>query len=190
MKSIEYYEHPIHENTPEWFIFKDDPKCFLTYANLNNINISLGELIINNIYFSFMDFACYCPSLKTFKFLFLNGVKVTSNSILRTVQGGSEEIIHFLVGRNYSFNDKLSLAVAAHRNEVAKWLYENYHERTFALPCCVQYFNTEMFLFFYSQGFDLGEPSQHFQRTVLHYAAYVNHTILTKFLFFMQIQKK
>ena len=171
MKEPEYYENPFIEKSVQWMIKNDDINAFTSYANLNNVNLSHGELVVNGLYFSFMDFACYARAIKIFKYMYLNEVNITKNTLIRAVEGGSEEIIHFLESKGKAFHDMLRFAISMHRNDLTKYLYDHYHDNTFALPTCLRFYNTELFLYFYKElGLDIGEYDKDIQRTSLHYS--------------------
>ena len=178
------YEEPIKVNTLEWFIQQDNVSLYLNYITNNDININsnLINIVINEVSFTIMDFICFNGSINILKYYFLNNFKLNSLNILRTVQGGNENVIEFLHSNNITFNGMLVFVIEYHHNKIAKWIYENYSDSNFSLSHCVQYFNTEMFLYFLiDKGFDINIPNNQGKLSI-DYAKYNNDKILIDFI--------
>ena len=126
------------------------------------------------------NFICYCGSVNIIKYLLINDYVFTRNDIEYTVRGGSEAIIELLQSNDYQFHGCFAIAIRYHKNNVARWLYENYHSHVDTLPYYIQFFNTEMFFFFFKS--EEINQTNHLNETSLHYASRHNSITLVKFL--------
>ena len=182
LMSINEYEK-VDEDSFKYFIKNDDVAGFLKCASNHHLFIEKEHIIadgVNNDYL--FHLACFMPAVNIFKYMIVNNVKVDDEAIYYAVQGGSEEIIELLHSKGYSFDCKLQVAIQSHRNNIAKWIYENYKDQYFKLPNCLDYFNTEMLLYFIDD-LHWNINSTDFQRkTCLHISVIYQEIAMTKLL--------
>ena len=123
-----------------------------------------------------------CGSLGALKFLTINNIEVSSETIIWSVRGGHEQMINFLWEQGHSFDRQLWEAVRWHHNKVAFWLMENFECDEIRLPICVWLFNTEMFLFFLLEQKRNINETIGLGRTSLMLAATNNNVPLAEFI--------
>ena len=146
-RDIDEYEHPIKENTAWWYIYHDDIRGFVKHIAINEFDIRNQTININGTQFTALNFACFCASLNIIKYLFINKVQVLNDTLGWVVASGNEEAIDFFERKGYDYNNMLNTAIEYHQNKIAKWLYGNYNNDNFDLANCIEFFNTEMFLY-------------------------------------------
>ena len=190
LKPLTEYENPLKENTIWYYIAKDDINNFLSTITIENTDIANTRVYINGRRFFVREFACFCRSIKIFKYLFINKVEIDRWMLHSAVAGGSEEILQLLESRDVSFNNMLRTALQAHQNEIAKWLYENYKDIFFVFSDCVVAFNTEMMGYFIQNcGIDINEKGV-LEKTALHYVTENNDTVLIRYLISKKANKE
>ena len=118
------------------------------------------------------------------KYLILNNMKVDPYVAYAALIGGSEDVVqYFSSSCGVSFDNSVQWPIFFHNNQIAKWVFENYdNPRHSALTDSIQYFNTEMFLYFYKEiGININDTSI-FGSNSLHHAAIQNNIVLIKYL--------
>ena len=190
--TIEEYEKPFKEDTLEYYIFKDDLQSFVSHIITNEIDLNQEyEIQFNDVSFSkIIEFAFHKGSLNILKYLIINNIEITDNSINYSFNNGSKEIIGLLIQLGYSFDGYYLInAIARHNNNIAKWLFENYEPNADPLSCCVPFFNTEMLLYFLNeQKLDIDTVDVDHQ-TCLHWSVMENDLLVTKYLLLMGIDQ-
>ena len=106
---------------------------------------------------------------------------ITNETLHYSVEGGNQEIITILKENEHPFEECLGTSVFYHRYELTKWLNENYKCRPISLPTCIEYYNIDAFLYFLEHGHSLDEIDV-YERTSLHYAAYINSITIVQYL--------
>ena len=182
LNPIEVYENPIQENILLSYIKNDDVSSFVDYITIHNFNIKNDEITVINLPFHLIDISAYLGSIDIFKYLILNGVEITENTIYSSILGGQEIIVEYLHTLGHSFDDCLSYAIWRHHNSLAKWLIENYHSDDMTLAECVFGFNTEMLLYFINNlNVDINSIDE-YNKTALHWAVEHNDLNTVQFL--------
>ena len=186
-KTIEEYENPINKDSIFYFIKEDDITKFVDYVSLHDIDIhSTKEVItINQMIYTYLNFACLCGSVNILKYLLINNVQLDDTTKLAILTGGSEEVLQFIIStKNISFDDTVQFSIFYHHNSISKWILENYKNVIgSALIDCIQCYNTEMFLYFFiEKGININDRSLDMKQTSLHQAALQNDIVLIKFL--------
>ena len=148
--SSEEYENPLTEETNQiaFYAMKNDVHNLSEKQATDSLDFNRLFFEIQEIPFSLIDLAVYCGSIDVLKYLIINHVSFTPDTILYAVKGGNETVIEFLVSQGQRFDSQIELAIMSHHNSIAKWIMENYENAEMDLPSCIGYFNTEMLLFF------------------------------------------
>ena len=182
LKPIEEYEQ-INKDSFNYFIKNDDVSGFINFASNHNFSIEEKHILADDQNKDFLlHLACFSGAVNIFKYMIVNDVAIDDEVVYYAVQGGSEEIMELLQSKGYSFDCKLQVAIQSHRNNIAKWIYENYKDQYFKLPNCLDYFNTEM-LFYFLDDLHWNINSTDFQRkTCLHKSVIYEEFALTKLL--------
>ncbi|OHS98965.1 hypothetical protein TRFO_34650 [Tritrichomonas foetus] len=104
-------------------------------AYLSQTNIGINYIIPNSIFevstfikhVTMLEYSAFYSSQNIFKFLLLNGAKITKKLPEYAVAGGNYEIIHLCEQYNCVFTEKsLAVAVEFHHNEIFDYLKETY----------------------------------------------------------------
>ena len=173
---------PIKETVYSQFIQNDDIESFIDFTTSNSISVSEIFIEMDHTYYSVLDFICYCGAIDMLKFMCINGNVLSQGSLQKCVEGGSEEVIAFLISLNYSFNNLLRYAIENHHNTIARFLYQNYDDSSFRLPNQLFYYNTEMLLYFIDYiKYDINEQNLNGE-TLLHIYSINNDVLPVKFL--------
>ena len=151
--SIDCYEHPIPENTVQYFMFYDDIQGFLNFCTVNAIDFNQKlEIKVNSFYCdSIYSFIFHYASINILKYFILNGFEIEQKYATIAIQSGNIEFIEFLISRSLSFDNTIDIAVNYHYNTIAKWIYENFRNQI-SLPFCVTHFNTDFLFYLIEQG--------------------------------------
>ena len=182
LRSLQQYEKPIEENSIFAFIFNDDVSNFVHSVTVNNNDYKTYYPVIND-YFTIMHFASFCGAIKIMKYLLLNNHKIDQTTICRAIEGGHEEMIELLDSKGCNLDYNIKIAINCHNNSIAKWLYEDKKNLHCPLPYCVEWFNTEMFLYLFNQpNFDIEEQEEDTGKTSLFYAIINDDKTLTEYL--------
>lgn len=72
-----------------------------------------------------IEFASFCGSINTFKFLFMNDAKLKESTIDYAINGGNIEIIHILENSNCSFNTALDAAIHDQKDDIVDYILDN-----------------------------------------------------------------
>ena len=164
----------------------DDLQKFTSYLTTHEIDIQNLRVWIYDSHYTIIDFVCFWGSINILKYLLLNKVCITENSIKSAVKGGSEIIVEFLDSKGFSFNGNISLSIKFHRNNISKWLFEKYGPSQTLLMDCIQYFNTEMLIYFMNeQSFDLFDnqnSNSNYQEECIQKTMELNNTFVFELL--------
>ena len=132
-----------NENDLCILIRQDNLNEFIHYANINNVDfnsqtpISTVELQSKNIFnllcnsyaairdSTLIEYAAYHGSIQIFKYLFLNGAKLSSNILKYAVHGCNSEIIHIIEENSIvdetQIKESLIEAIKCHHNDIARY---------------------------------------------------------------------
>ena len=119
--------------------FSAEPDFFKRSINLASYDISL------------LEFSAFCGNAQIFKYLMMNGANLTQYIANQAVAGGNIEIIELCRSNGITFENSFSTSVKYHRNEIAKWIYEQYSPEISEndIREFIYSFNTSAFYFFY-----------------------------------------
>ena len=129
----------------------------------------------------YINIAAFAASVKVFKFLMLNGSSISEKTCKFSVEGGSLEISEICAQRNISMKRSLSKAIKYHRNDIAKWIVDEYDFTDKDLACCVSCFNTEMFFYMFPRSLNIDALGSN-QRTLLMLATINGNREMVNFL--------
>ena len=120
-------------------IRKDLIEEFIIYVNKNDIPLNMKvkksiyetDLFLCKSSISLISYAAYFGSVQIFKYLYLNGVILTSNEWLLAIHSDNEELIHIFEEQNIEKGYKENMgfyeyAIQCHYNDVARYVEENY----------------------------------------------------------------
>ena len=137
-------------------IRNDDIESFQSYTSkLNiNLNVNIPKSKYEISFFlkattSIIEYSAFYGSLKIFKFLWMNNVKISGQLREFAIAGGNYDIIHILESKNVKFDyDCLNKAIQYHHNEIVRYLNETYNIEYSAdsLRESIMSYNIEMFL--------------------------------------------
>ena len=117
-----------------------------------------------------IDFAALCGAVKIFKELYFDGSRLTKQTAECVIKGGNLELLEILQQQGFYFHNFFELAIVYHRNDIAYWLSENFHnEHGVDLLTCISSFNTSSIPFILSQGANI-EVKDEDKRSLLHIA--------------------
>ncbi|KAH0793924.1 cask-interacting protein (caskin) 1,2 [Histomonas meleagridis] len=110
---------------------------------------------INNGNNTLIDYAAFFGSIKCFKYLMMNGADLSASGTF-AIAGGNIEIIQLCEQNKSGFRRGLDTAIAFHRNEIFKGLYEksklNDNDYANMKFTCMTFTNFEIFEFLESQN--------------------------------------
>ena len=184
-------DHSIKDKSFEFYIKNDDVRGFIDLSITNNLCIVDKHIIINGRNNDILlHTVCIFGALNILKYLIINNVQLDDEVAYFAVEGGSEDIIELLVAKGISFDSKLQIALQSHQNSIAKWLIENYVDNFFRLPNIVDYFNSEMLIYFLETlGWNISTYDfQH--RTCLHLAVIYDEIALAHYLIAHKINQE
>ena len=168
------------------------PKNSLIYAIINdNIEKIVFESTKTDFFnheqrfidkkMTYVDIAAYSGSLNTFKFMLLNGSKLTEKTGKNAVEGGCLEIAEICAQQQINLKNCLHDAIKYHRNDIAKWIFDEYGFTDRDLVKCVSAFNLNLFFTFYPSSLNINAVGSN-QKSLL-MAATINGDIgMVKFL--------
>ena len=116
----------------------------------NDVREPISALIIEDSSkkLSCLAFAAFSGSLKVFKYIVINyGITLGDDLLTYAIIGGNEEILEIISGNDISFKGHAKTAMKYHRNEIAKWIIENYDDHLFSLKSTIKYSNTLAFFY-------------------------------------------
>ena len=198
------YKIPIHElynkismeciypkDSEEYAVAHDDLDKVVQYSINDDFFSLVIDLSIKDC-LDLLSFAGFCGSTKVFKFLVVNGLKITQETTEYLVKGGHVELIEYVeniitlrnpeitlnssneskeetqIPLTISFDRHLSFAIEFHQNEIAKWLIENYENEDVDIRIPLESSDTFMFLLMIQNGYliddSLKETLQIFRR--------------------------
>ena len=96
---------------------------------------------------SSIAFAAYCSAVNVFKYLMINGMEINDTVVMASVIGGNEDIIELIQNKGISFKGYAQTAIKYHRNNIAKWIIENYNDQSFDIQETIAYTNTLGFFY-------------------------------------------
>lgn len=95
-----------------------------------------------------LDFSALCGSVKVFKYLINNGMKIEPSTIENAVRSGKVQILEVLRQKDCDFSRHIQAAVKYHRNDVAQWIMDLYDDEVDIVPAfCILHYNTSFFEF-------------------------------------------
>ena len=109
--------------------------------------ISLGDEEM-----SIISLAALCGSVKVFKYLAINNTEISRETLEMSLKGGNPQIITFIEQKGMNFNNTNKSALRYHRNEIFKWLIENYTHEDIFPTYCLDNFNTQIFVYIIEKG--------------------------------------
>ena len=144
----------------ESYILEDNVQKILDMS----INVDFSQQnvyqTLSNDLVSYIDFAAFSGSLECFKYFIINNNSILNDKTWNyALEGGNEEIIELLSQKENTFDYKLSFSVAYHRNEISKWLYDNYKCEELDISFFSFVWNTEMLLYFIFENKEFNENS-------------------------------
>lgn len=154
-KVLSIYE----ENTPFYFCAFDlieELKNAATSADFY-VDLSTREYQFDDYSLSLLDIACKYGSIECFKYLIMNGAKISQFSAKMAVEGGNLEIIRILQREGIKFDKLYSWACEYHHNHICDWLLENYQSDLLTLCDSLLFYNIKSFLFLVANGFDVNK---------------------------------
>ena len=102
---------------------------------------------------SLVEYAAFFGSIQIFKFLYLEGAKLTSNITFFAIAGGNYEIIHFLEENKFTFDEAdLKIAIQFHHDEIVEYIINNYD-----VEFSLEHFQTSILSFNYHFFYDMYE---------------------------------
>ena len=177
---------PFQKDSITKIIQEDDIHGFTSYLSAHDIDIQNLRVWIYDTQYTIIDFACFWGAISILKYLLLNKVSITENTLQSAIKGGVEPIIELLDSKGFSFNGYISLAIKFHRNEISKWLFNKYGLSKSILLDCIQYFNTDLLLFFMKEKgtglFSESEFDSNYQLNCIQKAMEMNNTFIFELL--------
>ncbi|OHS95863.1 hypothetical protein TRFO_10266 [Tritrichomonas foetus] len=175
-------------------IRKDNFEDFQTI--ISNSNLDINMTIDNSQYerFNFincrptlLEFSAFFRSIIIFKYLLMNGAKLTPKLPKFATAGGNYEIIHILESRNMSFDGCLDIAIAYFREDLINYFIEtkNYQFSISSLVSAIMNYNYEYFFKILQETKNINEITQYAFGTVmspLHAAAENGYLDIVKIL--------
>ena len=130
------------------------PKFISRYKFDDRYYFYLIELL--NEYPSYIGFCYLANAVESFKYLLLNGAKVTEADLYMSLAGGSQEIFNILKERVSFKPDKLlEISIKFHRYSFTKWILGNFDCYAVPLSECIKSFNINAFFYYLKQGLSL-----------------------------------
>jgi hypothetical protein len=180
-KSVEEFAEPFLHDRLGYAILKDDVYTVDEISNVKNLEQETLSFM-DNEQISPMALAAFCGSENIINYLIKNCYEIDEEAIDYAVRGGNENIIKMLASMDISFDNQLENAIQYHHNRLAHWLMKNYKStERISVEWCADMFNTEMLVFFLSNGHAVDEPGTR-GMTALHRAALYNNLPLARFL--------
>ena len=130
---------------------------------------------------TYIDIAAFCGSLNIFKYLLINGSKLTVKTGKNAVEGGCLEIVEICSQQQINLKNCLHDAIKYHRNDVAKWIVDEYSFTDRDLVKCVSAFNLHLFFSFYPSSMNIDAIGSN-QRSLLMVATINGDIDMVKFL--------
>jgi hypothetical protein len=115
---------------------------------------------------SLLSFSAFYGSVACFKFIFLNGSKVSRSVTKSSVKGGNHEILMICEQEHGDFTKCLPIAVQYLRNNIADWLLMNFKVSPFSFIDCILSVNFPCIFFLLSNGGDLNWRDSHGNTTL------------------------
>ena len=188
-------EFPTKENKEQVELFliikNDDIDGFTSYFSNPTIDITKEQQLERFGYYfylfdwsnsiSLVDFCCLFGSLECFKHLLLNKCEITQNTLKWSIAGGNPTLVNILKENGYSFEAFLETSVKYHKDELTKWLNENYECKPFPLSRCIEYYNIDAFFYFLEHGHSINETDK-YQNECLRSASVNGSLIVAQYL--------
>ena len=123
-QTVNEFETVFPINSFPYFIINDDVEgCSFLSTDRTIINQIIefeGKKLLP------ISLAAYSSSLNVFKFLMLNGSELLTQTCACAIRGGHEEIVELLFQKGFDFSKLLHDSIFYHRNELAKWIIDEY----------------------------------------------------------------
>ena len=188
-KSVEEFTKPFLHNKLGEAILNDDVYSVNEISKIKNLEQEAISFM-DNEQISPMALAVFCGAENVANYLIKNFYEIDEDAIDYAVRGGNENIIEKLASMDVVFDNQLENAIQYHHNQLAHWLMKHYKSTEHvSIEWCADMFNTEMLVFFLSNGHTVDELGTH-NMTALHRAALLNNLPLARFLIERGANKK
>ena len=182
-KTTEEYENPLKKEKMWWYIQHDDIVNLAQYIARTRIDIHDQHIVLFEQYMVPLELAFYCGSVNVMKFLIVNDCDVNNVTLQWAIQGGRSNVIDFLKPFDVPLCYQIWGATEYHHNELAKWLMKNYDYEDVDIPSCIDFFNTEMALYFLEEkNHSIDEREEYTEDTPLMKCAKFNYVPFAKHL--------
>ena len=175
---------PFDDESLGYFIINDDlDKLVYSSCNQDFFDIQLTVDCINGTQtkLSLIDLAAQTGAVKSFRYLMINGAKISEHTAQLAVEGGALDIIELCQQMECNFSNCLKQSIHAHKTEITQWILDNYQPSFPDLFFCVSSFNSLAFVYSVKSGADVNQRNDELD-TILHYLAYFGQLELTQFL--------
>ena len=139
----------------ESFLVNDDIDQIIAHSLVTNFGNPHAYCTTTNEFASYVDFSAFSGSINCFRFFLANSYLINQKTCSFAIEGGNKEIIELLSQQGFTFNYMLKESLIYHRNEIAKWLIENYHCENIDFLFLLSVWNTEMILYFMNEKSNL-----------------------------------
>ncbi|EAX83942.1 hypothetical protein TVAG_222170 [Trichomonas vaginalis G3] len=136
----------IHDDVDSVIEFSLSPKFFDLKVSFCEADSWTAEI------FSLIDAAAYFGSYNVFRFLYVNGFKITEETVKRSIYGGNIEIAELISQEGFSFAKYIKDAIICHRNEIAIWIIEQNDEVELDFDLCLRCRNTFLVKYIIESG--------------------------------------
>jgi hypothetical protein len=103
---------------------------------------------------SLLTIAAFYGSIRCFKFLVLNEMRMDQRTCKWSIKGGNCEIISICENEHGDFQQCLPIAVSYLRNTIADWLLQTVDHPGFSFKECIESFNVPAFFFLFANRND------------------------------------
>lgn len=148
-------ELPFSEDSIGYSIMNDDVSSFSSFlCDFNELEFDV-DYKSKDRKETVLELAAHSGSVKIFKYLMLNGMKLNEKIPNFAIKGGNTEILQILLQNGFSFQNYLLKAVKYHRNDAAQWILQSYNLNPDKLgPFCLAHRNLSLFI---ENGYDFNE---------------------------------
>jgi ankyrin repeat protein len=116
---------------------------------------------------SLLSVSAFYGALKCFKFLLLNGCRVSASVCEFSVKGGSLEVIRISEQEGGDFTHCLPASVSYMRNDIADWLLQNFEVGKFSFADCIASANFACILYLLADEADVNQSFAHGQTPLI-----------------------
>ena len=156
LRQTEYSDNPLLQ-----LVHDDSIDEFIKYISETNLDLEkefYPSMFETNLYLSknhstfassltLIEYAAFFGSIKIFKYLVSQKVKIDSKLWIFAIHGRNAEIIHIIEDKNIEFNEQirrecLKCSIRCHHNELTNYLLNNYiNDSNFVLKQSLKYYN-------------------------------------------------